>query len=315
MSSKGLHWYTNDVEELCTDKCPEGRHKGRLKVSEETRKKMSESSWIKNCSKEELSLRNAKISASIQNRTEEEKREYSKKISESRKGKGVGNIPWNKNLKGVQVPWNKGVSMSEEQKQKLRDTYNSLSDEEKERRKSAVSKAHKNKTPWNKGKTYTLDREVVALMKSKEYETKKKNNTFNCSSVEEKCFMLLDYLFKEDVVRQYQSYLYPFSCDFYIKSLDLYIEINGTWTHNNHPFSDSEEDRLILNEWKERSDSDYYKNAIYTRTDLDVRKQNYASDNKLNYISLYLTNSLDFNLSINSKYQDLVEMLYNVCKE
>lgn len=49
------------------------------------------------------------ISQTKQNKTEEEKAEYSKHISKARKGKGLGRPPWNKGLRGAQVAWNKGL--------------------------------------------------------------------------------------------------------------------------------------------------------------------------------------------------------------
>lgn len=54
--------------------------------------------------------RRAAISKTKQNKTEEEKLVYSQHISEARKGKGLGVIPWNKGTKGLQVAWNKGIS-------------------------------------------------------------------------------------------------------------------------------------------------------------------------------------------------------------
>lgn len=54
--------------------------------------------------------RRAAISKTKQNKTEEEKLLYSKHISEARKGKGTGTVPWNKGTKGLQVAWNKGIS-------------------------------------------------------------------------------------------------------------------------------------------------------------------------------------------------------------
>lgn len=54
--------------------------------------------------------RRAAISNTKQNKTEEEKLLYSKHISESRRGKGIGVTPWNKGTKGLQVAWNKGIS-------------------------------------------------------------------------------------------------------------------------------------------------------------------------------------------------------------
>lgn len=41
---------------------------------------------------------------------------------------------------------------------------------------------------------------------------------------------------KENIIRQYKSNVYPFHCDFYIQSEDLYIEYQGSWTHGNMPY-------------------------------------------------------------------------------
>lgn len=35
----------------------------------------------------------------------------------------------------------------------------------------------------------------------------------------------------DDVVRQYRDPRYPFFCDFYVRSLDLFVECNFHWTH------------------------------------------------------------------------------------
>lgn len=59
---------------------------------------------------------------------------------------------------------------------------------------------------------------------NKQIKTKRKNNTFNISKPEEICYQLLNEKYK-NIKRQYKSKLYPFNCDFYIKSLDLYIEL------------------------------------------------------------------------------------------
>ena len=58
-------------------------------------------------------------------------------------------------------------------------------------------------------------------------ETKRLNNTFNTSKPEEQVYTLLCQQFSEDdIVRQYKSEEYPFNCDFFIKSIELYIECN-----------------------------------------------------------------------------------------
>lgn len=127
----------------------------------------------------------------------------------------------------------------------------------------------------------------------KSFNTMKKNNSFTKSKSEEQIYnYLLQKFNKEDIIRQYKSNLYPFHSDFYIKSLDLYIEYHGTWTHspfnNNHrkPFKNSVEDIKILEKLKNKN-SKYYNNAIYIWTNLDVRKLNTFKKNKLNYKIFY----------------------------
>ena len=56
----------------------------------------------------------------------------------------------------------------------------------------------------------------------KKYETRKKNHTFNSSSVESFILDKLKLKFP-DTISQYKSNEYPFTCDFYIPCLDLYI--------------------------------------------------------------------------------------------
>lgn len=121
----------------------------------------------------------------------------------------------------------------------------------------------------------------------KRYLTKKKNHTFNSSKVEQQFKEYLEQNFPNDFEYQYRSELYPFNCDFYIKSLDLYIEIQGTWTHGGHPFDENnQEDIDKLNLWKGK-DTDYYNSAIQVWTIGDVKKRNIAKENKLNYLEIF----------------------------
>lgn len=62
------------------------------------------------------------------------------------------------------------------------------------------------------------------------HDAKLKNGTSSSSSDEEKINESLNKKFKT-VKRQYTSDKYPFSCDFYIEELDLYIEYQGFWSH------------------------------------------------------------------------------------
>ena len=147
--------------------------------------------------------------------------------------------------------------------------------------------------------------------KEKQYNTKKQNNSFNSSSIEKQFDEFLKSL-NIEYISQYKSNLYPYSCDFYIMDIDLYIEIQGSWTHGGHPFDNSnQEDLNKLSIWKEKSkESDYYKQAIYTWTNLDVRKRNIAKENELNYLEIFSDN-LDECKSI--LYDYIIHMISNFC--
>ena len=119
----------------------------------------------------------------------------------------------------------------------------------------------------------------------KSYQTKKKNNSFNTSKIEEQ---LKQYLTENNIpyIYQYTSDRYPFNCDFYFPDKDLYVEIQGTWTHGGKPFTDSEEDKILLEKWKSK-ETDFYKNAIETWTVRDVKKRAIAKENRLNYLEIF----------------------------
>lgn len=85
---------------------------------------------------------------------------------------------------------------------------------------------------------------------------------------------------------QYRSDLYPYLCDFYIPDYDLYIEIQGTWTHGKHPYTGTEEDLNIINDWKNKN-SEFYNQAIYVWSELDVKKREIAKINNLNFLEIF----------------------------
>lgn len=116
-------------------------------------------------------------------------------------------------------------------------------------------------------------------------ETKRKNRTFNTSKPEDEAYEELVKIFGT-VKRQYKSEVYPFLCDFYIPSEDLYIELNLHWTHGFHWFDEnSKEDQETLEKWKEKAkNSKYYQYAIDTWTVRDVEKRQIVEENKINYL-------------------------------
>lgn len=125
----------------------------------------------------------------------------------------------------------------------------------------------------------------------KQYITKSTNKSWNTSKLEEKYYNeLLEKYNKNDVIRQYKDDMrYPFNCDFYIKSEDRFIELQGTWCHGGHLFNPfNEEDLKKLEIWKEKAKtSRYYQKAIEVWTVTDVLKYNTAIQNNLNINFIY----------------------------
>lgn len=160
----------------------------------------------------------------------------------------------------------------------------------------------------------TIDKihDNIDEINKKKANTRKKNHTFKASSQEYLLKVLLEAVYP-DLCTQYRSEEYPFFCDFYIPSKDLYIEFNGLWTHGYHPFDkDSLEDQKTLEEWKSK-DNKFFDNAIQTWTERDVAKRQIAKKNNLNYIELWnIYDAVDY---VNQMTNDLApNILPNVKK-
>ena len=141
---------------------------------------------------------------------------------------------------------------------------------------------------FSKSKFY---QENYVSILGKSIETKRKNNSFNTSNPEEESYLLLKEKY-QDIIRQYKSEKYPFLVDFYIPSLDLYIECNYHWTHGKHAFDcNNSDDIKTLEKWKQKN-TKFYKNAIDTWSIRDVKKRNSAKQNKLNYIEFWDINEI-----------------------
>ena len=118
------------------------------------------------------------------------------------------------------------------------------------------------------------------------------------TDLSQKVYDYLLTIFEEtDIVRQYSDERYPFNCDFYIKSFDLYIECNFNWTHGGHWYDSlNENDQNTLKKWQDKR-TDFYKNAINTWTVRDVNKHQIAIDNNLNYLVFWKLSELESWLS------------------
>lgn len=130
----------------------------------------------------------------------------------------------------------------------------------------------------------------ISEIQDKINKTKLKNHSFKKSKPEDDCYVILCRRFgNNNIERQYNKDIrYPFNCDFYIKSLDLFIEYNEHWTHGKHPFLSSPEDEDKIKKWESKSlKSRFYKTAIEVWTKRDVLKRSIAKQNNLNFIEFW----------------------------
>jgi len=142
------------------------------------------------------------------------------------------------------------------------------------------------------------DKLQLQSTKQKRYETMRRNKTHcNPSKPEDNCYnLLLTKFLKDDIERSYMNDKYPFKCDFYVKSLNLYIECHFSQFHQGKPFDKNNKQDLIkllclqlksLKLRKNKNIKNQYDFMIYTWTDLDPRKLQTFKQNNLNYKIFY----------------------------
>lgn len=185
-----------------------------------------------------------------------------KKLSEEQKDKIRETLKQKYKNKDI-IVWNKGKSVnSDDRVRKNIDKMHSTKLEKygtiaPRKKGSKLSEEHKKKiSNSHKGKHCKLSPEKLEIKLTKEYITKKLNNSFNKSSSEENFYrQLLEENKNKTILRQYKdNERYPFYCDFYIVEDDLFIELNAHWTHGGRPYDpNSPECQEQLKIWKEKS--------------------------------------------------------------
>lgn len=139
-----------------------------------------------------------------------------------------------------------------------------------------------------------IKQKISKTLSSKEFQLRrynimKQNNSFITSKLEENVYKeLLSNFDKIDIIRQYKSIDYPWRCDFYVKSLNTYIEVQGSQFHHFHPFNENnQEDIKELNRLKSLANNNQYDSIIFTWTIGDVNKRNTAKNNNLKYVEIF----------------------------
>ena len=140
------------------------------------------------------------------------------------------------------------------------------------------------------------DENFVKKIQEKIYQTKKSHNSFNSSKPEELIHLLLLEKFPNCKRWYKEDSRYPFECDFYIPSLDLFIEINFHWTHGFHPYNPQDpKDLETVKAWEVKAKElnfkgkpkYLYKKALEIWTERDVYKREIAKSNYLNYLEFF----------------------------
>lgn len=133
------------------------------------------------------------------------------------------------------------------------------------------------------------------IVQNKMINTKREHGTINDSQPERDAYILLVQKFgKDDVIPQYRSERYPYKCDFYIKSLDLFIELNIYWMHGGHFFDENNDADLEKLQLWLANDKPSYERAIYVWTQNDLEKRDTALKNNLNYLVFWNQDLCDF---------------------
>ena len=143
----------------------------------------------------------------------------------------------------------------------------------------------------NCGKSLKHKINMSAIMSSDEmqehrYNVMTKNHSFNTSKPEEELYLYIKEKFPS-VKRQYKDKLrYPYNCDFYIPKLDYFIELQGYYTHNTHPYNpNSILDQVLVERYKERYGPKCQAITIWTLK--DPEKRECAKRNNLNFKEIW----------------------------
>lgn len=123
------------------------------------------------------------------------------------------------------------------------------------------------------------------VFRGKMYKTMEDRCTWNHSSAEDYLYDKLVSVFgSDDIFREYRTdSRYPYRCDFYVKSRDMFVEMNGYFSHWHHWYGSDVSDLAVLDEFSGR-EGGRYRSFEQVWPDSDVKKREAARSHNLNYI-------------------------------
>ena len=249
--------------------------------------------WWESLSDNEKNTKIQKCKQTWRNKSNEDIQHMSSKIKSTWKNKTREELDIIKNKKSITLSKNPQTVQLINIKHKK--YWENLSKEEKELFSNKIKKSWLSKSEEERNEI--IQKSVSSRINRSENEkkitlqkvneTKRKNKSFNTSNIE---IQFKTYLQSNNIsyICEYNKDVrYPFNCDFYLPYYDLFIEINGHWTHGQHPFDkNNENDILTLNLWKSKN-TEFYDNAINVWTKRDVNKRTIAKTNNLNYLEIF----------------------------
>lgn len=166
----------------------------------------------------------------------------------------------------------------------------------------------------------------VDAIRNQIFEHRRQNHTMSSSRVEEDLYALLLTVFDEsDIDRNcIVDGRYPYHVDFYVKSRDLFIEMNGDKCHNRRWFdSENADDIHTVAVWEEKARRALLsgkKHSRYTKyievwTGSDVKKREIARHNNLNYLVFWDSRMVRRNGKMVSRLQDAYAWIAAGCPD
>lgn len=99
---------------------------------------------------------------------------------------------------------------------------------------------------------------------------------------------------KDNILKEYKSEKYPFHCDFYIKSKDMFIEYQGFWAHGGEKYIGTKQQQQKLKSIVDKiQEKRIYRILIDTWTVKDVVKRQWAKSHNLNWIEFFNLNEFN----------------------
>ena len=139
---------------------------------------------------------------------------------------------------------------------------------------------------------------------NKTWETKRKTGVLKQSKPEEFVKSLFNYNNFKYKWNYNKDSRYPWHVDFYLSDYDLFIEIQGYWTHGSHPFNENDQNDIDRLNYMIQKNTKKYQQAINTWTISDPLKRKTAKENNLNYLEIFSCNEKEILIQISNYFKE-----------